>query len=123
MQRKIKMNIFSYYFNAITKNYATFTGRARRKEYFSFLCINLLIIFIFATIDAGNNQNTLVPLWRLITLLPAIGVTIRRMHDVDKSGWFMLIPIYNLILVFTPGTKGSNRFGPDPIKEAERLNS
>jgi uncharacterized membrane protein YhaH (DUF805 family) len=38
---------------------------------------------------------------------------VKRMHDVDKSGWFLLIPIYNLILLLTPGTEGPNRFGPE----------
>jgi len=50
----------------------------------------------------------------LATLLPGIGVAIRRMHDVGKSGWFMLIPIYNLILAFTEGDKGPNEYGEDP---------
>jgi uncharacterized membrane protein YhaH (DUF805 family) len=43
-----------------------------------------------------------------------MSVATRRMHDVGKSGWFLLIPIYNLILACSPGTKGDNKFGPDP---------
>ena len=48
------------------------------------------------------------------TIIPFLAVAIRRVHDHDKSGWFVLIPIYNLILYLTEGTKGPNRFGPDP---------
>jgi len=50
----------------------------------------------------------------LIAFLPSVGVSIRRMHDVNKSGWFILVPIYNLILLLTDGTRGDNRFGSDP---------
>ena len=53
-------------------------------------------------------------LFYLGTLVPSIAGGIRRMHDNDKSGWFILIPIYNLILAFSEGTKGPNRFGADP---------
>jgi len=47
-------------------------------------------------------------------MLPSIAVGVRRMHDVGKSGWFLLIPIYNFILAVTPGDVGNNEFGPDP---------
>jgi uncharacterized membrane protein YhaH (DUF805 family) len=44
----------------------------------------------------------------------SIAVAVRRMHDVGKSGWFVLIPIYNLVLAVTEGNKGTNEYGPDP---------
>ncbi len=47
-------------------------------------------------------------------IIPGIAVAIRRMHDVGKSGWYCLIPIYSLILAFTEGDKGPNEYGPDP---------
>ena len=50
----------------------------------------------------------------LAFLIPSIAVGVRRMHDVGKSGWFLLIPIYNLILACTPGESGTNEYGPDP---------
>ena len=53
-------------------------------------------------------------LYSLAVLLPAIAVTIRRMHDVGKSGWYCLIPIYNIVLAATEGEKGANQYGPDP---------
>lgn len=54
------------------------------------------------------------------TLIPYIAVTVRRMHDVGKSGWFMLIPIYNLILTLTEGDRGSNQYGSDPKSASDR---
>ncbi len=57
-----------------------------------------------------------VPVPGLVHLAhPAFAVAIRRMHDVDKSGWFIWVPIYNLILACSSGTPGPNRFGPDPL--------
>jgi uncharacterized membrane protein YhaH (DUF805 family) len=50
----------------------------------------------------------------LAVLIPSIAVGVRRMHDVGKSGWFLLIPIYNLILALSEGEKGDNKYGPDP---------
>lgn len=53
-------------------------------------------------------------LFQLAILLPSIGLAIRRMHDIGKSGWFCIIPIYNIILACTPGDVGPNKYGPDP---------
>ena len=54
-------------------------------------------------------------------MLPSIAVGIRRMHDVGKSGWFILIPIYDLILAVTPGVIGPNKYGEDPKGESNQL--
>ena len=56
----------------------------------------------------------LIYIYQLATLIPFIAVSVRRMHDVNKSGWFLLIPIYSLIIAITDGTKGDNKYGPDP---------
>jgi uncharacterized membrane protein YhaH (DUF805 family) len=53
-------------------------------------------------------------IYTLAVIVPIFAVSVRRMHDVSKSGWFCLIPIYNLILCFTAGTEGTNQYGPDP---------
>ena len=53
-------------------------------------------------------------IWNFALLIPSLAVAVRRMHDVGKSGWFLLVPIYNLILALTEGTKGENEYGPDP---------
>jgi uncharacterized membrane protein YhaH (DUF805 family) len=54
----------------------------------------------------------------LAIFIPSIAVGVRRMHDVGKSGWFLLIPIYNLILACTDGVQGDNEYGADPKVEA-----
>jgi uncharacterized membrane protein YhaH (DUF805 family) len=99
--------------NAISiclSKYATFTGRASRSEYWYFFLFTI-IIGVAAGIVAGLMGSEVVgyaiqaAFW-----IPGLAVSIRRMHDVDKSGWFILIPIYSFILAVTPGTVGSNRF-------------
>jgi uncharacterized membrane protein YhaH (DUF805 family) len=116
-------NPFEVYYIGIFRKYAVFTGRARRKEYWMFYLFNFLVSFILGFIDGlyhGNSGNSmqgigvLNSIYSLIAFLPSVGVSIRRMHDVNKSGWFILVPIYNLILLLTDGTRGDNRFGSDP---------
>lgn len=93
-----------------------------------FILYNILILMVLDMVEVvsgvfpRSEQGVLSQLYNLAILLPAIAVGVRRMHDVDKSGWFLLIPIYNLILACTDGTKGPNRFGVDP-KEEERQGS
>ena len=117
---------WQHFTNAL-KKHVVFSGRARRAEYFSFIVIlsifSFLVPFLFSFLTA-----LYFPLLYVITvfitvqavfLLPNIAVSIRRMHDVDKSGWYILIPLYNTILTFTPGTEGSNKYGPDPKKDGK----
>lgn len=101
----------------VLKNYANFNGRARRKEFWNFILFHLIItygLFGIGVATDGGIALVLYYLYGIATILPALAVTARRMHDVDKSGWFMLIPIYNLVLEVTEGTKGPNQYGPDP---------
>jgi len=108
------------YFVKVLKNYATFTGRARRKEYWMFALFNAIISIALTILGKiinmaiGSGGEFLNTIYTLAILVPALAVGVRRMHDVGKSGWFLLIPIYNLILACTEGTKGSNQYGPDP---------
>jgi ribosomal protein L7/L12 len=103
----------NYYFKVL-KNYATFRGRARRSEYWYFVLFNLIISFGFGFVCGLMQVPQLANLYSLAVLIPSIAVGVRRMHDIGKSGWFYLIPIYNLILACTEGTKGENKFGSDP---------
>jgi len=106
----------NYYIKAL-KNYATFSGRASRKEYWMFVLFNIIFAFVFGFVCGFAGAPELAQLYTLATLLPSISVAVRRMHDVDKSGWFVLIPIYNLILALTEGTKGDNEYGAEPKAE------
>jgi len=101
----------------VLKKYVEFNGRARRKEYWMFVLISSIISVILQQIGIAVGFAFLDSLYSLAVLLPSIAVAIRRMHDVGKSGWFILIPIYNLILAITNGVEGDNEYGADPKKE------
>ena len=110
------------------KKYFDFSGRARRKEYFLFniFAVIILVISFFIDILIGTYDEELG--WGLFQLIfvfssfiPALAVSIRRLHDWDKSGWFLLfnlIPFVGQLIVFVfmciPGNVGHNPYGPDP---------
>jgi len=102
------------YYLSVIKNYALFMGRARRSEYWYFVLFNTIITAILVIIGLAIHFPSLNTIYSLAVLIPSIAVGVRRMHDVNKSGWFILIPIYNLILACTDGTAGDNNYGPDP---------
>lgn len=104
---------------AVLKKYNDFNGRARRSEYWYFFLVNVLVTqglnFINILIFNGSGLvGGLLMLLNLAILVPSVAVAIRRMHDVGKSGWYALIPVYNLILACTEGSKGRNEYGNDP---------
>jgi uncharacterized membrane protein YhaH (DUF805 family) len=78
--------------------YADFSGRSSRSQYWYFLLGTTLFTFV-ATITLGEMAGNL---FTLATVIPSLAVGIRRMHDVGKSGWFIWLPIYNLVLLATP---------------------
>ncbi|MCR9100340.1 MAG: DUF805 domain-containing protein [bacterium] len=102
------------YYLKVLQNYAVFEGRARRKEYWMFVLFNMLVSFAVGFVDGLTGIGYLGLIYSLGVLIPSIAVGVRRMHDVGKSGWFLLIPIYNLILAVTEGEVGANQYGPDP---------
>jgi len=117
----------NWYLQAL-KNYAVFSGRARRKEYWFFALFNF--IFLAAAVLFDNIFNTAFEdlgyglfyfLYAAAVLIPGLAVSVRRLHDVDKSGWMLfiaLIPIIGgiwlLVLMVTDSTPGSNSYGPNP---------
>jgi uncharacterized membrane protein YhaH (DUF805 family) len=105
------------YYLKVLKQYADFEGRARRSEYWYFFLFNILISFGIGVITGLIKLPILGSIYSLAVLIPGIAVAIRRMHDVGKSGWYILIPIYNLILACTEGEKGENQYGSDPKDE------
>ncbi len=102
------------YYLAVLKNYATFGGRARRSEFWYFVLINSAISFVLGFVGGMIKVEFLHNIYSLAVLVPTIAVGVRRMHDVGKSGWFLLIPIYSLILAATAGATGDNEYGADP---------
>ena len=109
----------SWYLAALGK-YATFTGRARRKEFWWFTLMSLLVI-VALTVAQGmttgvpdDGDSIVANLYQLAVLLPTIAVGVRRMHDSDKSGWWVIVPVANLFLWCVEGSPMDNRFGPSP---------
>jgi len=102
------------YYLKVLQNYATFSGRARRSEYWYFILFNTLIALAFGFVCGLMQVPQLANIYSLAMLIPTIAVGVRRMHDVGKSGWFLLIPIYNLILACTEGEQHENQYGEDP---------
>ncbi|GAA3760380.1 DUF805 domain-containing protein [Flavobacterium ginsengiterrae] len=116
--------MIEWYKKVVFENYANFEGRARRKEYWMFFLANMIISFALGFVMGliSPSLGLVANVYSLAVLVPSIAVAIRRMHDVGKSGWFILIPIYNLILACTEGDKGANAYGPDPKNEFDEVN-
>ena len=78
--------------------FTDFSGVSSRSQYWYFI-LGTTIATVIAQVAFGDFAGNLVS---IITILPTIAVAVRRMHDVGKSGWFILVPIYNLVLVLSP---------------------
>tara|TARA_B100001109_G_scaffold126107_1_gene102657 strand:+ start:298 stop:690 length:393 start_codon:yes stop_codon:yes gene_type:complete len=126
-----------WYIKVMRDNYINFKGRARRKEYWMFTLVYVIILLgcqaldnMLGTVfmmDAGPmGEISMGYGWAytvcgLVHLLPGLSVVVRRLHDVGKSGWFYLIfllpiigVIWLLVLYCTEGQKQDNKWGPDP---------
>ncbi len=126
------------------RRYADFSGRSRRKEYWMFHLFNLLVaaaiwtligIVMLAMYNADASEDVMmtifVPLaalhffFALFLIVPGLAVTVRRLHDQDKSGWAILVALIPgigglvlLVFMILEGTRGPNRFGPDPLESS-----
>jgi uncharacterized membrane protein YhaH (DUF805 family) len=115
--------------NKMRQNIWSSEGRIGLKSFWIRWLLYMAILFVIGSTALGLTY-VLILAGGLSYIAPWIGVgalvlsalavsclvpiqAVKRMHDVDKSGWFLLIPIYNLILLLTPGTEGPNRFGPE----------
>jgi uncharacterized membrane protein YhaH (DUF805 family) len=97
------------------KRFADFNGRSRRSEYWFFYLFSMIIIVVLSVLSAYVPAlKYLMMIYYVGMIVPLIAAGVRRMHDVGKSGWYLLIPIYSLILLFTAGIAGTNEYGPDP---------
>lgn len=121
------------------KRYADFEGRSRRMEYWMFRLFEFgafVIWIVFSGLLAGGIgavggdtagglvgglMTLLLMVFLLGSFVPSLAVTVRRLHDTDRSGWMMLIslvplvgPIAMLVFMFSEGTRGENQYGPDP---------
>ena len=118
----------------VLKNYATFSGRARRKEYWMFFLISALISIVLTLLDillgtysVEYEAGLFSGLYSLLILIPSIAVVVRRLHDTNRSGWWILISLIPLVgvlvlLVFMclDSQPGKNRFGVNPKEDASQ---
>jgi uncharacterized membrane protein YhaH (DUF805 family) len=112
----------------VLRQYADFAGRARRTEYWMFVLFSVIIEIVFIVLDnllglafMPGSSGWLTTLYVLAVLLPGLGVSVRRLHDTGRSGWWVLISLVPLVgaivlIVFlaTEGNAGDNVYGPDP---------
>ncbi|MEV5973105.1 DUF805 domain-containing protein [Streptomyces sp. NPDC051921] len=105
----------------VFKKYAVFSGRARRKEFWMFFLFNLIAAIVLSIIDAALGIQLLSLIYTLGTLIPNLALSVRRLHDTGRSGWWLLIGLVPLVgfivlLVFycTEGDQSQNEHGPNP---------
>ncbi len=120
-----------YYYLAVLKKYATFKGRARRKEYWSFFLVNFLISLLLVAVSFFIRDKGIIGMiYSLLMLIPGIAVAARRLHDINRSGWWLfigLIPVVGTIIVlifmFRDGDASANQYGSNPkiISEQEKI--
>lgn len=118
----------------VLKQYADFGGRARRTEYWMFILFNFIFSMVAIALDyalgtgvGGMGYGIIYALYALIVLIPSLAVAVRRLHDVGKSGWMILISlipliggIWLIVLLVTDSNPGANEYGPNP-KEAPAI--
>ena len=113
-----------HWYLAALKNYVGFSGRARRTEYWMFVLFHVIAVVVLSVLDgllSREGAAYLTLAYGLLTILPALAVTVRRLHDTGRSGWWYLISLVPLVggivlLIFTvtEGNTGPNEYGDDP---------
>lgn len=110
----------------VLRQYADFSGRARRKEYWMFALFNVIALLVASLVDGmlgmrgASGIGPVYGLYGLAVMVPGIAVAVRRMHDLGKSGWVLLlglIPLVGLIVLYWAVQEGEpteNAYGPDP---------
>ncbi|MDH5182393.1 MAG: DUF805 domain-containing protein [Gammaproteobacteria bacterium] len=118
------------YYIAVLKKYAVFAGRASRSEYWFFTLFNLIIAIVLGFVDgaaglisAESGMGVLGSIYMLAVLLPGIAVTVRRLHDTGRSGWWLLLILIPLLgalalLVFFifASQEEENKYGANPAQ-------
>ncbi|WP_218352424.1 DUF805 domain-containing protein [Alteromonas lipotrueiana] len=111
-----------YWYKHVLKNYAVFSGRARRTEYWGFQAVNIALIASFVILSKFIGAfDTIGMIYNLLILVPSVAVTMRRLHDTDRSGWWWLVsfipiigPIVLLVFMLFDSTPDDNQYGPYP---------
>ena len=118
------------YFIDPIKNYVNFSGRATRKEYWMFILIYIILSILLSILDGVLWTNGILSLvFALFMFLPSLAIAVRRLHDIGKSGWWILIslipfiwPIWLLVLLVLK-SDGDNKYGPNKYwnKQEEKV--
>jgi uncharacterized membrane protein YhaH (DUF805 family) len=116
------MEPINWFMNVVTEHYFDFNGRARRAEFWWYMLVYFIIAVVLGVVQSILGiGSVLTGLLAIALLLPNLGVGVRRLHDTNRSGWWILIgiiPIVGWILLIywyvQPGTSGANEFGADP---------
>lgn len=112
----------------VLNQYADFNGRARRQEYWMFTLFNIIFAFSAIMLDnlfgLSNSEEGFGPIYfiyGLAVLIPGLAVGVRRLHDIGKSGWMLLVSlipiigaIWLIVLLVTDSESGDNQYGPNP---------
>ena len=106
----------------VLKKYAVFSGRAHRTEYWMFFLFNVIISIVLGFLEGIiGTGSVLASIYSLAVLIPGIAVSIRRLHDTNRSGWWLLIcfvpligAIVLIIFLAQDSQAGDNQFGPNP---------
>nr|WP_322624973.1 DUF805 domain-containing protein [uncultured Flavobacterium sp.] len=115
--------MIEWYLKVVRDNYANFNGRARRSEYWFYSLATFLINIVLSILDwiIGLEIDIFSTVYGIAVLVPGLAVTVRRLHDTNKSGWYFLLVllpvigwIWLLVLLCTEGTYGPNDYGSDP---------
>lgn len=111
-----------YWYREALKKYGVFNGRARRKEYWSFMLITTFISLVLSAVDIAmeNRHGELGSLYGIAVLIPQIAVTVRRLHDTGRSAWWLLIafscigiiPLF--VFMIWDSEPSENKYGPNP---------
>lgn len=106
----------------VLKQYADFNGRARRQEFWMFVLFNIIFSMVAGALDAAiGSWGAIGGVYGLVVLIPGIAVSVRRLHDIGKSGWMLLVglipligQIWLIVLFAMEGTLGNNEYGDNP---------
>ena len=106
----------------VLKKYAVFSGRASREEYWMFYLFNLIITFIIAYVEAlVGSSGVILMFYGLAVFIPGLAVEVRRLHDTNRSGWWLLVgfvPIIGTIVLIVfmvqDSKPGQNKYGANP---------
>lgn len=135
-----KFKFMEIFLDILKNKYADFNGRARRNEYWMFVLFNFIItLIVYALIGVGIAIDSsilvlcsyiLLLVVSLVLFIPGFAVAVRRLHDTNRSGWFLLLLLipfigFIILIVFliTEGTRGPNIYGPDPKNPHDELDN